>query len=205
MSDIQGTDDWRIARLGKVTASRVADVMATTKNGEAATRKNYMMELLCERLTGQSAEGFTSAAMQRGIDLEPMARTEYEIQNGLLVSETGLVDHPTIAMFAASPDGLINNDGLIEIKCPNTAQHVDFLLTGTIPPRYVWQMTAQMECTGRAWCDYVSYDDRMPAHLMLQVKRLHIGDTQVKLMVDTVRQFLDQLSDLEHQLRNIHE
>jgi len=126
----QGSEEWFQSRLGKVTASRVYDVMTKTKSGYGAARKNYMMELLCQRLTGNREEGFTSSAMQRGNDLEPMARGRYEIENDVLVIEEALIDHKDIPQFAASPDGMVGDKGLIEIKCPNTATHIEFIRTG---------------------------------------------------------------------------
>jgi putative phage-type endonuclease len=193
----QGSAEWFASRLGKVTASKVYDVMAKTKSGYGAARKNYMMELLCQRLTGAREEGFTNAAMQRGNDLEPMARGRYEIENDLLVSETGLIDHPEIEGFAASPDGVVGDDGLIEIKCPNTATHIDFMKTGKINPRYQSQMTAQMLCTGRNWCDFVSFDDRLPENLEYRVQRYELDKAFAVEMLAEVKKFLDELSALE--------
>jgi putative phage-type endonuclease len=193
----QGSAEWFASRLGKVTASKVYDVMAKTKSGYGAARKNYMMELLCQRLTGAREEGFTSAAMQRGIDLEPMARGRYEIENNLLVSETGLIDHRELKGFAASPDGLVGDDGLIEIKCPNTATHIDFMKTGKINPRYQSQMTAQMLCTGRDWCDFVSFDDRLPENLEYRVQRYELDNAFAAEMLAEVKKFLDELASLE--------
>jgi putative phage-type endonuclease len=193
----QGSAEWFASRLGKVTASKVYDVMAKTKSGYGAARKNYMMELLCQRLTGAREEGFTNAAMQRGNDLEPMARGRYEIENDLLVSETGLIDHPAFEGFAASPDGLVGDDGLIEIKCPNTATHIDFMKTGKINPRYQSQMTAQMLCTGREWCDFVSFDDRLPENLEYRVQRYELDKAFAIEMLFEVKKFLDELAALE--------
>lgn len=192
----QRSDEWMNARLGKVTASRVADVMAKTRSGYAASRKNYQMELLCQRLTGKREEGYTNAAMQRGTDLEPMARGRYEIDKDLLVIETGLVDHPEIPNFAASPDGLVESDGLLEIKAPNTAQHVEFLRTGKIDDRYQKQMLAQMLCTGRKWCDFVSYDDRLPTNLQYRCQRFDFDIDRADEMVEEVTKFLDELDQL---------
>lgn len=193
---IQGSEEWHAARLGCVTASRVADVMAKTKSGPAAARKNYMMELLCQRLTGQREEGFTSAAMQRGIDMEPLARSAYEIETGEIVTEAAFVLHPQAKHFGASPDGLVGNDGLLEIKCPNTAQHVEFIRTGKPDARYIWQMQAQMECTGREWCDFVSFDDRMPERLQMRVVRIKRDPDKIVEMMDEVLGFLKELSAL---------
>lgn len=198
---IQGSPEWFAARLGKVTASKVADVMATTKSGPAASRQNYMMELLCQRLTGRIEEGFTNAAMQRGSELEPVARSAYEARNGLFVTEVGLIDHPTLEGFAASPDGLVGDDGLIEIKCPNTATHVAFLRTGKPDGKYVWQMQAQMACTGRAWCDFVSFDDRLPEPLQFASVRIMRDDDKIADMLAGVAAFLKELADLEAEMR----
>ena len=168
----QGSQEWFEARLGHVTASCIADVMAQIKTGEAAARANYRAQLVAERLTRQPQESYSNAAMQWGIDNEPFARSAYEIANGVMVDQVGFVKHPTIEFAGASPDGLISDDGMIEIKCPNTQTHIDYCVTGNIPRKYVLQMQWQMECTGRKWCDFVSYDPRMPAHMQLFVKRM---------------------------------
>lgn len=197
----QGSPEWFAARLGKVTASRVADVMARTKTGYGAGRKNYMMELLCQRLTGTREEGYVNAAMQRGTDMEPIARGRYEIENDVLVMETGLIDHPEIVGFAASPDGLVNEDGQIEIKCPNTAQHVEFLRTGEIEGKYQTQMTAQMLCTGRKWCDFVSFDDRLPEALQYKCVRFHFDAKEAGAMITEITKFLSELDGLMLELQ----
>lgn len=198
---IQGSPEWFAARIGKVTASRVADVMATTKSGPAASRQNYMMELLCQRLTGTIEQGFTSAAMQRGTEMEPIARSAYEARNGLFVTEVGLIDHPTLAGFAASPDGLVGDDGMIEIKSPNTATHISFMRTGKPDGRYIWQMLAQMECAGRQWCDFVSFDDRLPEPLQFASVRIMRDDAKISDMLAGVTAFLKELADLEAEMR----
>lgn len=198
---IQGSEEWFAARLGKVTASRVSDVMATTKSGPAASRQNYMMELLCQRLTGAVEQGYTNAAMQRGTELEPVARSAYEALNGVFVDEVGLVDHPDAKGFAASPDGLVGDDGLIEIKCPNTATHVAFLRTGRPDGKYIWQMMAQMACTGRAWCDFVSYDDRLPEQIQFASVRIMRDDAKIADMLAGITAFLKELADLEAEMR----
>ena len=189
----QTTDEWKVARRGNLGASRVADAIAKTKSGYAASRQNLMAELIVERITGTSQETFTSAAMQWGLDVEPDARAAYSFRTDNEVTETGFIMHPTIAMTGASPDGLIMDDGLIEIKCPNTATHIDTLLTNTIPGRYVTQMNWQMACTGRKWCDYVSYDPRMPASHSLFIKRVHLVPTVIASLEDDVREFLAEL------------
>lgn len=194
---MQQTNEWYEARLGKVTASRVADVMSKTKSGYSASRKNYMMELLCQRLTKEREEGFTSSAMQRGVDLEPIARSAYEVKSGLLITEVGFIDHPEIIGFGASPDGLAGNEGLIEIKCPNTAQHVEFIRTNKPDTKYQWQMLAQMVCTGRKWCDFVSFDDRMPEPLQMAVVRFNYDEEKAAQMIEEISTFLDELGALE--------
>lgn len=198
----QQSDEWFAARIGRVTASRVKDVMAKGRGKEpSATRKNYMMELLCERLTGNRAEGFTSAAMQRGTDLEPFARMAYELDSGLMTVETGLVLHPDIDGFGASPDGLSGDVGLLEIKCPNTATHVATLQSSRHDSQYEWQMLAQMSCTGRAWCDFVSFDDRLPEPLQYACFRFERDDSRINDMEAEIRAFLEELAELERDMR----
>ena len=197
---IQGSEEWHAARLGRVTASRVSDVMAKTKTGYSASRTNYMIELLCQRLTGKREEGFTSAAMQRGTELESSARSVYEAENGVIVIECGLVQHSTIAMFAASPDGIIGSDGLLEIKCPNTSTHIDFLRTGKPDGKYQLQMLAQMACTGRKWCDFVSFDDRLPAQLQYSKVRFERDDIRINEMLVEIEKFLHELNELESEM-----
>ena len=189
----QGTDAWRAARAGKVTASRVADITARTKTGYGASRANYMAELIAERLTGTSAEGYTNAAMQWGTEKEPEARAAYSA--GLFDDVTciGFVEHPTIAMAGCSPDSLVGEDGLAEFKCPNTATHIDTLLGQAIPAKYVTQMQFQMGTTGRKWCDFVSYDPRLPESMRLFVKRVHRDDAAIATLNAEVTTFLAEL------------
>jgi putative phage-type endonuclease len=189
----QGTEEWFTIRIGKVTASRVADVIAKTKTGYSATRDNYMAQLVCERLTGQKGESFTNAAMQHGTDTEPLARAAYEALKDVLVDEVGFVPHPTIEMAGASPDGLVGEDGLLEIKCPNTATHIETLLSQSVPGKYNTQMQFQMACTGRQWCDFVSFDNRLPEELQLFVKRVPRDNEFIKQMEDEVVKFLNEL------------
>lgn len=197
----QGTEEWHQQRLGKITASRVADVMARTKSGWGASRKNYMMELLCQRLTGNREEGYTSAAMQRGTDLEPLARAAYEMETDAIVETSGFVLHPIHSEIGASPDGLVGKSGLIEIKCPNTAQHVAFIQSGEPEKRYWWQMQCQMACTGRGWCDFASFDDRMPEPLQLCHTRIERDDQAISEMLSDCLEFLGELKRLEESMR----
>lgn len=189
----QGSEDWFKARLGKVTASRVSDVIAKTKTGWGASRKNYLAELVAERLTGVPAESYTNAAMKWGIDTEPQARAAYEFFRDSSVTEVGFVQHPKIAMSGASPDGLIGNEGLLELKCPNTATHIDTLLAKAIPDKYLVQMQWQMACAARTWCDFASFDPRMPEDLRLFVARVHRDEKRIAELEDVVRAFLAEL------------
>lgn len=197
---VQRSPEWYVSRLGNVTASRMADIMPLTRGGESAARKNYMMELLCQRLTGEIAASHTSQAMDRGIELETVARSMFELATGLTAIETGAVAHKDIPRFSASPDGLVGDGSLIEIKCPNTAQHVDFLITRKIPLRYQWQMLAQMACTGRDKCYFVSYDDRLPDSLALAYEVFLADGQRMNDMISQVKAFLSELDRLESSL-----
>jgi putative phage-type endonuclease len=200
---VQGTDEWFEARIGKVTASRVADVLAKTKTGYSTTRDNYMAQLVCERLTGQKGESFTNAAMQHGTETEPLARISYEVAQNVLVDEVGFVPHPTIEMAGASPDGLVGDDGLLEIKCPNTATHIETLLSETVPTKYFTQMQFQMASTGRKWTDFVSFDNRLPTELQLFVKRVPRDEMYIKLIEGEIVQFLAELDDKINKLMKV--
>jgi putative phage-type endonuclease len=199
----QGTEEWFTIRIGKVTASRVADVIAKTKTGYSASRDNYMAQLVCERLTGQKGESFTNAAMQHGTETEPLARAAYEALQDVLVDEVGFVPHPTIDMAGASPDGLVGDDGLIEIKCPNTATHIETLLSQTVPGKYNTQMQFQMACTGRQWCDFVSFDNRLPEELQLFVTRVPRDEVFIRLIEAEIIQFLAELDDKINKLMKV--
>lgn len=198
----QRTPEWYQARLGLLGCSRLADVLAQGKSGQpSATRKNYMMELLIERLTGERKESFTTPEMQRGVDLEADARAAYEFETGNTVVEHGGMMHPSIPGWWGSPDGLVGDHGMIEIKCPNTATHLDTFLHAKIDQRYMYQMAGYLEIFGRDWIDFVSYDDRLPDNLSLMI--CHI--TKSDLPIDAVRNgsilFLNDLNELERELR----
>lgn len=198
----QRSQEWFAARLGKVTASRIGDLMAKTKSGYAASRANYMAELLVERLTGEPREGFQSAAMAWGTDTEPMARSAYTFHTDASVEQVGFVDHPTVPQSGASPDGLVDERGMVEIKCPNTATHIDTLLGAGIQRKYLLQMQWQMACTGRVWCDFVSFDPRLPEEMRLHVTRVERDDDLVAEIESAVRDFLAQLEDRVTTLRS---
>jgi putative phage-type endonuclease len=198
----QRTDEWFTARLGKVTASRVADVVAKTKTGYSASRENYMADLIVERLTGQKASSFSNAAMEWGTEQEPNARAAYSARTGELVEEVGFIDHPTIPMSGASPDGLVN-DGCVEFKCPNTSTMLEYILDGKPPQKYVTQMQWQMACAGRPWCDFVSYDPRLPERLQLLVVRVPRDDDYIKMLEQEVTIFLQELDDKLNKLEKV--
>lgn len=198
MSDaalIQGSDDWRAARCGSLGASRVADAIAKTKTGWGASRANLMAELIAEKLTGVPAEGYMNAAMMHGTATEPHARAAYEFRTNATVVEVGLVRHPAIAGTHASPDGLVGDDGLIEIKCPNTATHIDTVLGSGVAGKYLTQMQWQMACTGRRWCDFVSFDPRLPEQMRLHVSRVNRNDAVIASLEKDVIAFLAELEE----------
>jgi putative phage-type endonuclease len=190
----QGTPEWHQERCGKATASRIADIIATTKSGPSASRKNYLAQLVAERLTGTVAESYTNAAMQWGQNTEEQARATYAFLKGVDVLKAPFVLHPAIPDSGASPDGFVGEDGLIEIKCPNTATHIETLLAGKIDGKYITQMQWQMACTGRQWCDFVSYDPRMPEHLAIWVKRVPRDDAMIEELESAVRVFLAEVA-----------
>lgn len=189
----QGSIEWKAARCGKVTASRVADVIAKTKTGWGAVRYNYMAELIAERLTGVPNDGFTNAAMQWGTDKEPEARAAYEFFCDVPVTEVAIVEHPSIPMCAASPDGLVSDDGLVEFKCPMTSTHIETLLGGTVPAKYITQMQWQLACTGRKWCDFVSFDPRLPESMRMFTRRVMRDDVMISQLEKDVIVFLGEL------------
>jgi putative phage-type endonuclease len=198
----QRTEEWFAARCGKVTASRVADIIAKTKSGPSASRENYLAQLVCERLTGKPAESYSNSAMQHGTDTEPYARAAYEARMDLLVTEVGFIDHPWIPMSGASPDGLAN-EGMVEIKCPNTATHIDTLLSRTVPAKYITQMMWQMACADRPWCDFVSFDPRLPERHQLFIKRINYDPEMVNLLENSVIQFLGDVDLKIQQLESL--
>lgn len=198
----QGSPEWHAARVGRVTASRIVDVMATIKTGEAASRRDYKWQIVAEILTGKPAEGgFFNQAMQWGVEQEPFARAAYELRYETLVDQIGLVPHPRIARAAASPDGLVGDDGLIEIKCPKTVTHLTTLAEGKIPNEYQLQMCWQMACTGRKWCDFTSFDPRLPDELQLCVIRFHRDEDRIACIEQNVERFLDEVDAMIQTLR----
>ena len=188
---VQGSPSWFAQRQGLVTASRLSDVMAKETT---ASRNNYMAQLIAEVLTGETEESYTNDFMQWGIEKEGEARTAYEFVKNTRVEEIGFAMHPKLAS-GASPDGLVGNDGLVEIKCPKTKPHIDYLLTETIPKKYKYQMLWQMECTSRNWCDFVSYDPRLDTARQLFVKRYELDAKELDKIREKVTEFIDEMAD----------
>ena len=192
----QGSPEWHSARVGSLGASQIKDAFAKTKSGWGASRKNLVAQIVAERMTGEASEFFCSADMARGNELEPEARRAYEFMTGNTVAEVGLYKHPTIPGTHASPDGLVGDDGLTEIKCPRTSTHIDYILGGTPPAQYVPQMLWQMACSGRKWCDFVSYDRRMPIEHQLFIVRLDRDDEAIKQMEADCAEFLREVEEI---------
>jgi putative phage-type endonuclease len=194
MTDIkQGDLAWHQLRLGKVTASRVADIMAKTKTGVSASRGNYLIELALQRVTGNVEPMYTNDAMAWGTATEPQARVAYEVKTGNFVDQIAFVDHPTIEWFGCSPDGLVSNDGLIEIKCPNSATHWATIKDNKPPAKYVIQMQSQMAVTNRKWCDFISFDPRMPERSQLFICRVERDNKMIEEIESEVVKFLSEV------------
>lgn len=204
-SIIQGTPEWYAARLGKVTASRVADIIAKTQSGPSASRRNYMAQLVAERLTGEVAKSYSSPAMEWGSEVEAEARAAYEFYADSDVQEIGFVPHLLIGDAGASPDGLVGHLGLVEIKCPNTATHIDTLINQKVPARYITQMQWQMACTQRDWCDFVSFDPRMPESMKLFVQRVERDGPLIWELEQAVIAFLAETAEKVETLRSLYE
>ena len=190
---IQRSSEWFAARCGSLGASQLADALAKTKSGWGASRANLRAKLVVERLTGQQEESFTSAAMLWGVEKEEEARIAYSFLTGRNVVEVGLYKHPTIIGTHASPDGLVDDDGCIEIKCPNSSTHIEVLKTNQVAHKYLLQMQWQMACADRQWCDFVSFDPRMPDHLMLYIQRVQRDDDMLAILEAEVSAFLAEV------------
>ena len=195
----QRTNEWHQQRLGRVTASSVYKVMAKTKTGYSADRENYQAQLVVERMTGQPAKSYSNAAMEWGVEQEANARAAYEAQTGNLVEEVGFISHPSIEMCGVSPDGIVG-EGLIEIKCPETATMIDLQLSKKIPDKYMKQMQLQMRCTDKKWCDFVVYDPRMPERLQLLI--LHV-DRDDKLIGEMEAEIVKFLAEVDEKVKKL--
>ena len=202
---MQGTDEWRLARLGKVTASNIAAVMAEGRSGKpSATRANYIAQLVSERLTGTAYETFTSAAMAHGTETEDQARAVYTMNTGLSVVQVGFVQHPRIQFAGASPDGLIGEVGGLEIKCPNTATHIATLRGASVDGGYMKQVQFNMACTGRNWWDFVSFDPRLPDEMQMHIRRIHRDSDAIIEIEAAVEALLSDVSEIEADLRKAY-
>jgi len=202
---IQGTEEWRFARLGKVTASKIADVMAEGRGGKpSATRANYIAQLVSERLTGVPYETFTSAAMQHGTETEAQARAVYTMNTGLSVVEVGFVPHPTIEGAGASPDGEVGADGGLELKCPNTATHIATLRGASIDGGYMKQVQFNMACTGRKWWDFCSFDPRLPDEMQLHIRRVYRDESAIAEIEAAVQELLADVEKIVAELRDTY-
>jgi putative phage-type endonuclease len=200
----QRTQEWFDARLSKVTASRVADVIAKTKTGVSTSRQNYLTQIVTERLTGKKADsGYINQAMQDGIDREEAARSLYELKYGI-VKEVGFIDHPTIAMSGASPDGIIaDGDGVLEIKCPIETTHTNTLMTDKVPSKYIPQIQWQMAVTGARFAHFVSYNPNFPDNMVLFVKQVDRDDEYIKTLVDEIITFLKEVDNTIIKLKEL--
>jgi hypothetical protein len=200
----QGSPEWVALRCGKATASRLSDIMSKRKDGsEAAGRKNYRAELVCERLTGRPCDQYVTDDMRRGTELEPVARAEYEIREDVMVEVVGFVEHATIPMFGASPDGLIGDRGGLEIKVPKVATHIEWLLGNDIPPEHRGQLVANLSCTEREWWDFVSYCPDLPPNLQFFKRRMIADGFAIEMAESEVRKFLSEVDDLLVQLGQV--
>ena len=184
---VQGTPEWLQARLGCATASRANDFCAAETT---AAYQNYLWDLVSERETQTATEGYSDAYMQRGTEMEPIARAAYEAHTGTFVTETGFWLHPTIPFFGASPDGLVGDDGLIEIKCPKTPNHLRYRNEGKVPAKYKRQMICQILCTGRKWVDFVSFDNRVRDSKQLFIVRFEPTQKEIDEILKSVQSFL---------------
>jgi len=195
----QGTEEWFQQRLGKVTASRISDVIAKTKTGVSTSRQNYLIQLVSERLTGKKIDSYTNQAMQDGIEREPIARKLYESKTNSIVTEVGFFDHPVIKNSGASPDGAVNSEeegkyaGLIEIKCPIETTHTNTLMSKSVPTKYIPQMQWQMACTNARWVDFISFNPNFPDELQVFIKRLDRDDDYIAELETEVMKFLEEV------------
>ena len=200
----QGSEAWKGQRLGKVTASRVADVVAKTKSGYGASRANYLAQLVAERLTGVPGDSYTNAAMQWGLDHEADAKTAYEFYRDCEITPCGFIEHPNLNQTGASPDGSVGDDGIVEIKCPQTNTHIETLKGRAVPSKYIMQIQWQLACTGRQWCDFVSFDPRMPEHMKLFVRRVPRDERLINELSGEIIAFLVEVNDTVAELNRLY-
>lgn len=187
----QRSPEWFAARLGRLTASRASDMLAIGKAG----RKNLTAQLVCERLTGQPQEdAFVSAAMQRGMDCEPQAFAAYEAVTGNVARTVGFIQHDAL-LVGCSPDGLVDDDGVLELKCPNSATHLEYLKARTVPDKYLPQLLHTLWVTERAYCDFVSFDDRFPSALQVFHVRMTRDDKAIAIYAKAAQAFLQDVDN----------
>jgi putative phage-type endonuclease len=195
----QRTEEWFQQRLGKVTASRISDVIAKTKTGVSTSRQNYLIQLVSERLTGKKGDSYVNQAMLDGIEREDAARKLYEIERNISVSEVGFFEHPVLSMSGASPDGAVHAQiegkyaGLIEIKCPIETTHTNTLMSKSVPSKYIPQMQWQLACTGASWVDFVSYNPNFPPELQLFISRVDRDQSYISELEVEVEKFLEEV------------
>ena len=199
----QGSPEWLMARRGKITASKVAEVLAVTKNGPSERRTKYLWQLVSERLTGDFTRTYTNDAMLWGIENEPIAREFYEALNDVKVEQVGLYIHPRFDFAAASPDGLVGDDGLVEIKCLTTVNHLRAIHDNKPPSEYIPQVNWQMACTGRSWCDLTLFDPRVPLEMQLHTFRIERDDEEIEKMEDHVLTFNGEIEGIIAKLRSM--
>jgi putative phage-type endonuclease len=200
----QGSLEWKMARLGHVSASNIAAVMMKGKGDyESSTRRTYKIKLVAERLTNLPQEAYKNAAMEWGNETEPFARMAYEARMNVLVDKTGFWKHKHIDWIGVSPDGLVNDDGLIEIKCPNTTTHLEYIFDDWVPAEYYKQIQMQLWVTGRQWCDFVSYDPRLPANNQLFIKRIEWDGEFCVTMSAEVEKFLSEVQAIIDKLKGM--
>lgn len=197
---IQGSDEWKLAKLGYVSASSIADVMAKVKSGEAITRRKYKVRLVAERLTGKIGESYTNPSMEHGVITEPLAKVAYEVKTSSFIDNTGFWKHPTIKWVGCSPDGLVGKTGLVECKCPNTTTHIDYLFENKVPTEYYKQIQCQLWVMQREWVDFISFDDRLPEKKQLFIKRAYRDEELIKEMEKEVIIFLDEVEQMMEKL-----
>jgi putative phage-type endonuclease len=198
----QGSGAWLAARAGRITASRVAEVLAyAKKGGETQKRADYRIELVSERLSGLATEKYVTFAMKEGTRLEPQARTEYELATDVLCDQVGFAIHPAMDFSGASPDGLVGKDGGVEIKCPTRTTHIEYLMAGIVPPEYEPQMVWNMVCCERMWWDFVSYCPDFPEPLNMFTIRLHRDEARIDVIDAEVRKFNAEVETTIQQLQ----
>lgn len=201
----QLSGEWFQAHCGKVTGSHMKALLDITKKGEpGSTRKTYFRTKLAEMLTGVAIQdNYVSKEMLDGIEREPIARAAYEAQEECMVEEVGFVMHDSIERFGCSPDGLVDQDGGVEIKCPKAGTHLHWIMNGKIPEEHTPQLRAELSVTGLKWIDFVSFNPEVPKPLRLMVIRMTHEQADVGLIEEAVQQFISELDAAVERLRNI--